>query len=147
MEFYALGMKDLFECEEAVFKADPGLSDHMGRGGFTGNAEDNYKFKVPQLYNLKDSPFLGHGSTFRTIRSVIEYKNQAIKENAAVPNGQLAAQFQPLGLSNAEIDDLTAFIKNGLHDPDLLRYQPSSVNSGNCIPFNDPMARADLGCN
>lgn len=146
MEFYALGMMDLFDCDEAVFKADPGLSDHMGRGGFTGNAEDNYKFKVPQLYNLKDSPFLGHGATFRTIRSIIEYKNQAIKENPNVPNEQLAEQFQPLGLSHSEIDDLTAFIKNALHDPDLLRYQPSSVNSGNCIPFNDPMARADLGC-
>ncbi|MCB0663852.1 MAG: cytochrome-c peroxidase, partial [Saprospiraceae bacterium] len=147
MEFFALGMKDLFDCEETVFKASPGLSDHLGRGGFTGNAEDNYKFKVPQLYNLKDSPFLGHGATFRSIRSVLEYKNQAVKENNNVPNGQMAAQFRPLGLSSAEIDDLTAFIKTGLYDPDLLRYQPTSVNSGGCIPDNDPMAKADLGCN
>jgi cytochrome c peroxidase len=147
MEFYALGMDDLFDCPEEVFKADMGLSDHKGRGGFTGNAEDDFKFKVPQLYNLKDSPFYGHGSSFRSIRSVIEYKNRAQKQNERVPNSQLASEFKPLGLSNAEIDDIVVFIKDGLYDPDLLRYQPASTNSGGCIPVNDPMAKADLGCN
>ena len=73
MEFYALGMGDLLgEGVHRNNKEDPA---HRGRGGFTGKAEDDYTFKVPQLYNLKDSPFYGHGGTFRSVREVIEYKN------------------------------------------------------------------------
>jgi cytochrome c peroxidase len=146
MEFYGIGMGDLFDCPEEIFKANAGQSDHLGRGGFTGKAEDKYKFKVPQLYNMSDSPFFGHGSSLRTIRDVVVYKNRAVKENARVPDAQLAEEFVPLNLTNAEIDDITAFLKHALYDPDLKRYQPSSVKSGNCIPNNDPMSRTQLGC-
>ena len=146
MEFHALGMKDLFDCPEEVFKTDPNQADHLGRGGFTGLEEDKYKFKVPQLYNLTDSPFYGHGSSFRSVRAVISYKNTAAKENDRVPNEQLAEGFKPLGLTPSEIDALTTFVELSLHDNDLMRYQPESVNSGNCIPMNDPMSKNQLGC-
>ena len=49
-------------------------------------------------------------------------------------------------LSREEIDLITDFIENGLYDPDLVRYVPESVLSGNCIPNNDPQSRIDLGC-
>ncbi len=147
MEFYALGMKDLYQHPLPVFGADANSEANLGRYSFTKREEDKYKFKVPQLYNLADSPFYGHGASFSTIREVVEYKNKAVKENPNVPDDVLAPQFKPLNLTQAEIDDLTAFLTNALRDPNLKRYQPLSVRSGACIPNNDPQSRIDLGCN
>ncbi len=146
MEFHAIGVKDLIDCPEEVFRTGPQDSANLGRGSFTKLASDNYKFKVPQLYNLSDSPFYGHGSSFRSIAAVVRYKNEGIAENANVPTSQLADEFQPLGLSQAEIDDITAFLDNGLRDPNLKRFEPTSIPSGNCFPNNDPTSRIQLGC-
>lgn len=147
MEFYALGMKGLDESNDVVFKSLPEDGAHLGRGSFTKNEKDNYKFKVPQLYNLSDSPFYGHGSSFRTIREVVEYKNTAQTENPRVPSEQLAGAFQPLNLSIDEVDDLTAFLTHSLRDPNLIRYQPDDLPTGNCTPVNDNLGKNDLGCN
>ncbi len=146
MEFHALGFNDLYDCPEEIFKTATDDPAHKGRGSFTGLAEDMYKFKVPQLYNMKDSPFFGHGSSFRTIKAVVEYKNLATAENTNVPASQLAEGFVPLNLTEQQIDDITAFLKFSLYDPNLRRYEPESLPSGNCFPFNDPIARIDLGC-
>lgn len=146
MEFHALGMADMYDCPEETFQAGEEVSAHLGRGDFTGKEEDNYKFKIPQLYNLSDSPFFGHGSSFRTIKAVVDYKNKAISENPNVPADKLA-DFQPLDLTAEEVEDITAFLQSGLYDPNLKRYQPESVLSGNCFPNNDAISRQDLGCN
>lgn len=144
MTFHALGMNDLYFT--GGFKANPQNPENLGRGGFTKNPADNYKFKTPQLYNLKDSPFYGHGASFTSIKDVIVYKNKAVSENTNVPASQLSPWFLPQQLSAAQIEDLTAFITFSLRDPDLSRYQPSSVNSGACIPNNDPLSKSDLKC-
>lgn len=146
MSFYALGMNDLLTGNYGVFSSDPTKPDHKGRGGFTGKAEDMYKFKVPQLYNLVDSKFYGHGSSFTSVREVIAYKNKAIKQNANVQEGQLSPQFRPLSLTEEEIDQIKVFIENGLRDPNLVRYVPSYLPSKNCFPNNDPQAKTDMGC-
>lgn len=146
MEFHAYGMKGLADCPEEIFKPDP-LTTELGRGGFTKLTDDNFKFKVPQLYNLTDSPFFGHGASFRSVRDVVVYKNNGIAENSAVPNSQLAEDFVPLNLTNEEINAITAFLENGLRDPNLKRYEPESLPSGNCFPLNDPLAASELGCN
>ena len=147
MEFHALGMKELNDIDEITFKTSDMDIERLGRGGFTLNEEDEYKFKVPQLYNLSDSPFYGHGSSFRSIREVIEYKNEAVPENANVPVSQLAEEFVPLNLTEGQIDDLLAFITNSLHDPNLSRFEPAILASGQCFPNNDVSSRDDLGCN
>ncbi len=142
MNFYALGMNELDGSD--VIGPIGGAA--LGRGGFSGNEEDNYKFKTPQLYNLTDSPFYGHGATFSSIREVVEYKNAAVPENAVVPAGRLASEFVPLGLSEYEIDAITAFLATGLNDKNLKRYQPTRLPSGNCPIVNDTQSRYDLGC-
>ncbi len=147
MEFHAIGMKDLYENPNPVFQAGPGAAANLGRGGFTERTEDMYKFKVPQLYNLADSPFYGHGASFTSLRDVVAYKNEAVPENPNVPVSQLAEGFQPLNLTPQEIDDITAFLESALRDPDLMRYQPAAILSGQCFPNNDPQSRQDLGCN
>ena len=147
MEFHAIGMNDLHECGLPVFRTpsdDPAI---LGRGGFTKREEDMFKFKVPQLYNLADSPFYGHGSSFVTVREVVAYKNAAIPENPTVPESQLSPAFKPLNLTESEIDDITAFLETALRDPNLERYVPESLPSGQCFPNNDPLSQMDLGCN
>ena len=143
MEFHALGMPDLIG--NGIYGSGEDKSEHLGRGGFTGNPGDNYKFKIPQLYNLKDSPFFGHGGTFTSVREVIEYKNQAISSEPIDPN-QLSEQFRPLDLTEHEITALVAFIEEALYDDDLVRYTPNSLPSGACFPNADPRSREDLHC-
>lgn len=144
MTFYALGMNEL--DGPGVYGDHSEANAKLGRGSFTGIAADNYKFKTPQLYNLTDSPFFGHGGSFKTVREVVLYKNNAVAENPEVPASQLAAEFKPLGLTEDEIEDLVVFIESALNDPNLERYVPDSVPSGNCIIVNDTQSRADLGC-
>ncbi len=144
MTFSAFGMNDLHDCDEPTFMTGPELAANLGRGGFTKNPADNYKFKVPQLYNLTDSPFLGHGSTFRTVRSLVNYKNRGIPENPEATN--LAPEFKPLFLTDEEVDLITLFIEKSLYDSNLNRYVPEEVLSGQCFPNNDPISKIDLGC-
>ncbi len=145
-EFHAMGMNDLYMVEETTIIANAESNENKGRAGFTGKDEDLFKFKVPQLYNLKDNGFLGHGSSKRSVRDFIVYLNNGVKENPNVPDSQLSDHFTPLNLTDTEIDDITIFIEDALHDPNLKRYQPESILSGNCFPFNDPLARDQLGC-
>lgn len=144
VEFYALGVNDLFD--EGGFKTSISDKRNFGRGGFTQRTEDMFKFKVPQLYNMGDSPFYFHGSSKRSLREVVEYFNDAVAENDRVPQEQLAPQFRPLSLTDQEIEDLVLFLDKSLRDPDLERYVPSQVPSGNCFPNNDVSSRYDLGC-
>jgi cytochrome c peroxidase len=146
MTFYSVGVKDLYQCGTDVFNTSIDDSRNLGRGGFTGNPEDMHKFKVPQLYNLKDTPFYFHGSSKTTLKEVVEYFNNAVPENVNVPASQIPPIFSPLGMSESDIDDLVTFLENGLYDPDLERYAPAYILSGNCFPNNDSQSRIDLGC-
>lgn len=147
MSFHALGMSDLVDAPEQTFGTSRENGENLGRGGFTGDPSENYQFKTPQLYSIKHSPFYGHGASFRSIREVIEYKNNAVVQNPFVDPNQINPDFQPLGLSDEEIDDLTAFLTEGLDDDNLRRYDPSSLPSGQCFPNNDEASRMDIGCN
>ncbi len=142
--FYAKGLNDLEG--PGVYGTVKGRPETKGRGGFTGRAEDMYKFKVPQLYNLKDSPFLGHGASIRSIRDFVKYMNEAKPENSEVPEEQLYKDFIHLGLTEKEIDYITAFIEYALYDANLKRYVPAVLLSGFCFPNNDPQSQKDLGC-
>ncbi|WP_179344286.1 cytochrome-c peroxidase [Winogradskyella ursingii] len=144
MDFHALGMNDLAGAEVLTIVDE---ATKKGRGGFTGNAEDDYKFKTPQLYNLKDVGFFGHGGSFNTIKDIVEYKNEAIAENGTVPQDKLSTQFLPLNLTETEINQLVAFLETSLYDNNLQRYVPESLPSGYCFPNADSMSSSDLGCN
>ncbi|MEO0341271.1 MAG: cytochrome c peroxidase, partial [Bacteroidota bacterium] len=130
--FHAFGMNDLSQNEQETFKTPDNDPSNLGRGSFTGRVEDNYKFKVPQLYNLHDSPFYGHGASFTSIKDVVDYKNRGEKQNERVPNGVLSGQFRSLGLTDMEVDAISAFLENALRDDQLTRYLPPNLPSGNC---------------
>lgn len=144
MEFAALGMKDL----DAVGGAHHVKSKDFpskGRGGFTKREQDMYAFKIPQLYNLKDSPFYGHGSSFRTVKEVVNYKNEAQSQHPDVDDKYLDPRFEPLYLSEEEVEQLTEFIEEALYDADLHRYIPDCLPSKLCFPNNDEESRIDMG--
>ena len=143
-EFHAIGVNDLFE--RASFNENPDAKKNFGRGGFTGNPDDNYKFKVPTLYNLTQTPFYFHGSSKENLHDVVEYFNKAEPENLRVPRENISSSFIPLYLTDAEKDDLVQFLETGLLDDGVERFAPDHVLSGNCFPNNDPISRKELGC-
>ena len=149
--FFAVGFADL-DTRRRDILGTVGDVDSRGRGGFTDTPADDFKFKVPPLYNLADTRVFGHGASFRSVRDVIRYKNAGIVDpgdaqnghgtNAIDPTGLTA----PLGLTGREIGDLTRFVERSLHDPDLERYVPDSLPSGNCFPVADFRAATELRC-
>ena len=143
MEFHAIGMSDL-TGNEIINAVDDATK--RGRGGFTGNPEDDYKFKTPQLYNLADVGFYGHGANFTSLVDVINYKNLAIIGNSEVPQSAISPLFRPLNLTEEEIDDLVVFLETALYDNNLQRYVPDMLPSGFCFPNADAQSSQDLGC-
>jgi len=146
MEFYALGAGDMVDCIEPTLRTSINDKENRGRASFTNLASDEYKFKVPQIYNLRDLKYLGHGATFKSVEDIIRYKNDAIAENSRVPAGKLSPEFVPLGLSNDEINKLTQFVKFALYDDDLERYVPELLPSGLCFPNGDAVSKNEMGC-
>ncbi|MFZ1677236.1 MAG: cytochrome c peroxidase [Saprospiraceae bacterium] len=145
--FFSVGVKNESETGNKVFRTDRTDKRNLGRGGFTGVREDIHKFKVPQLYNLKNFGFYFHGASKNSIREVVEYFNAGIPENKEISPTELSPLFQPLHLTAEEVDNLVEFLEYGLFDPDLERYAPTSVMSGNCFPNNDLQSQIDMGCN
>lgn len=145
LEFHALGVNDMDQIPSYNTKATD--RRNLGRGGFTLKEEDNYKFKVPQLYNISDAPFYFHGASKRSLDELIEYKNLAQSENPRVPQERISEKFVPLNLTEDEKKYLKKFLEKSLRDPDLIRYQPDFILSGFCFPNNDEQSRIDLGCN
>jgi len=143
-EFHALGVNDMYQ--QPSYSTNQNDFRNLGRAGFTLNDEDLYKFKVPGIYNIADSDFFFHGASAKTIEDLIEYKNNAVRENMNVPESQMSVKFKSLSLTDEEKDYLVEFIKVGLSDPNLVRYKPSSVLSGQCFPNADQQSIIDLGC-
>ena len=144
-EFHALGVTDMDQIPS--YNTSPDDRRNLGRGGFTLQPEDNYRFRVPGIYNLQGANFYFHGASKTSIRDLIEYKNAAQSENSRVPQDLISSKFKPIGLTEEEKYHLIAFLENGLQDPDLKRYVPTSVLSGNCFPNADEASQLDLGCN
>ena len=144
MNFHALGTPDMYEV--GGLNTGPNDPRNLGRGMFTGQEADMYRFKVPQLYNLKDYTAYFHGSSKYSLEDVVEFKAIAKSENPNVSDDMLSAAFSPFALSEREKMQLVDFLKNALYDANIQRYVPQSVLSGNCFPNNDAASREDLGC-
>lgn len=145
LEFHALGVNDMHQIPS--FNTSEDDRRNLGRGGFTLNKADNYKFKVPGIYNLADAPFFFHGSSARTLEEAIDYKIKALSENENIGQHLISEKFLPLNLTEDERSDLLLFLEKSLRDPELTRYQPEEVLSGFCFPNNDVQSNIDLGCN
>lgn len=126
-EFYAVGFKDLDQHPDKsviINKKEDKIPDNLGREMMTCDANDKYTYKTPQLYNLRDFIFFGHGSSLTSVSSVINYFNEASSENSRVTYNYLSSDFKPLRLSSSEMKDLESFLVNALYDDDMERYVP-----------------------
>jgi len=142
--FMTVGFHDLDIWEDTVGEVNDATRE--GRGGFTGDELDRFKFKVPPLYNLIDTTVFGHGASFSSVEDVVRYKVAAVPQHPQVETYDLDYRFTPLDLTEDEITNLVAFLENSLHDPELMRYVPESLPSGNCPINNDEVSRQELGC-
>ncbi len=145
LEFHALGVKDMWEMPS--FDTSPSDPRNLGRYAFTKDPEDLYAFKVPGIYNMEDTPFYFHGASVTSLEDLVEYKNLAVSENSNVSNEMLSSKFKSLFLTEQEKEHLVEFLRVSLRDPQLTRYKPDALPSGNCFPNNDERSRIDLGCN
>jgi len=142
MQFHRLGTADMHNFGGLnTAEDDP---RYLGRGMFTGREEDFYKFKVPQLYNLKDYRSYFHGSSKYSIADVVDFKIAASSENPNVSTSDIP--LKRLILTKTERRQLIDFLTNALYDDDMERYMPSEVPSGLCFPNNDYLSKIDMGC-
>ncbi len=144
MEFHTLGVKDMYQ--RTSFNASSDDRRNLGRGGFTLKDEDMFKFRVPPIYNMGDSPFYFHGASKLTLEQVIDYKIQATSENPNISDNLLSEKFKPIDITEEERAALLSFVTYALRDPNLIRFKPDAVLSGNCFPNNDYDSKVDLGC-
>lgn len=167
----------------------PNSSRHdTGRQEITGDPKAAFKFRSMTLRQLKEAVTFFHSGSprFKNVRDVVEYFNAGIPDDKLVAGA--AATLDPrfthprgkgsprgLGLTAAQITDLTDFIENGLYDPAFSKYDPSSptrlfeldpteltyskyrpdlaalgakdgyVLSGLAMNNNDPLSRRDQG--
>ena len=142
--FMTVGFHDLDIWEDVI--GDVNEATREGRGGFTGDTLDKFKFKVPPLYNLIDTEVFGHGASFSSVEDVVRYKIEAIPQHPQVEIADLDYRFTPLDLTEDEIANLVEFLEVGLRDDNLMRYVPESLPSGNCPVNNDEVSRQELGC-
>ena len=152
-------------------------AEDTGRAEITMNPNDVFKFRSLSLRQLKDARTFFHNGSFTKIRDVVSYFNAGIPQD---PTAGAAATLDPrftsprgsgtqpgLGLTEAQVADLTDFLENGLYDPSFVTVlQPSTddlaysknrpdlaalgakdglMPSGLAIDDNDPLARRDQG--
>lgn len=139
-KMFAIGLNDL-SSEVAVR-----TSKQMGRFAFTGDPDDSYKFKVPQLYNLKGVEHYGHGASMPSLRSMIEYCASGDPQNSAIESEFISPEFGDAELTKTELDYLDDFVRNALYDPEIKRHSPESLPSGLCFPNADVQSIIDTDC-
>ena len=146
--FHKLGTQDMMVANSTIAIETPlTYARSLGRGGFTNLPEDNFKFKVPQLYNTGDYKSYFHGSSKSSLEEVLDFKIAAQSEHANVPQSRLSGFFSPLpDISDEEKEALLDFLDNALRDDNLNRYIPDSILSNNCFPNADYLSIAQNKC-
>jgi cytochrome c peroxidase len=135
----------------------PGANEDFGREDATGTVDDRYTFRTPSLRNVAVEAAFMHDGAFTTLAAAIGHHldvaaslraydpaSQGLPADLAGPIGPTAPLLAaldprlaaPTGLTKAEVDDLVAFVRDGLLDPRatparLRRLVPETLPSGN----------------
>jgi cytochrome c peroxidase len=152
-------------------------AEDTGRMEVTHDPNHAFKFRSLTLRQLKDARTFFHNGSFTTVRDVVRYFNAGVPQDpTAGAAATLDSRFTNprgngtsagLGLTDAQIDDVTDFVENGLYDPSFANsFQPNTDDlaysknrpdlaalgakdgmllSGLAIDDNDPLARRDQG--
>lgn len=137
----------------------PGKDEDFGLEQVTGDPEDRYKFRTSPLRNVALQPAFFHNGAFTDLRDAIEHHLNVFKSarrydpaKAGVDDdlshrlGPIEPVLErvdpilakPIRLSHSELNDLVAFVREGLLDPRakkefLCDLVPSSVPSGETL--------------
>lgn len=89
-----------------------------GKGGITGLASENAKFKVPSLRNITLSAPYMHDGRFKTLEEVIDHYSDGVQQHpnlhfrlSVVDDGPPGGVPNKLSLTQAEKESLIAFLK------------------------------------
>ena len=90
--FKSLSGADCFHCHNGPLMQVQKFSNNgldgtfadLGRGGITGNANDNGKFKVPTLRNIALSAPYMHDGRFTTLDEVIEHYSSGVQQSSTI---------------------------------------------------------------
>ncbi len=139
----ALGSTAYYALGVAEHPARPPDEPDLGRYVVTKDPGDMHKFRAMTVRNLAGAGPFFHGGSAQTVEDVIRYKNDGIPQQ---PIPTLSTLFAPLNLTEQEILDLTAFVANALHDPNMARFAPADLPSSLCPPNDDQTSRYDAEC-
>lgn len=152
-------------------------AEDTGREEITDNPDHLFKFRSLTLRQLRDGRNFLHNGSFTTVRDVVSYFNAGIPQDPTAGAAEtLETRFtfprgdgteRGLDLTEAQIDDVTEFLEDGLYDPSFAdTFQPNEEDlafsknrpdlaalgaqdgmmlSGLAIDSNDPLARRDQG--
>jgi cytochrome c peroxidase len=123
----------IFEQLTGAALGQPNLQDR-GRGDVTQNPDDAFKFRVSTVLQLCGGTHFMHNAKFTSVRDVVAYFNAGVPQSAisgATADPRFTHPRGPgspagLGLSDSQLDDLTAFIEGALCDPSLVAFDPDS---------------------
>ncbi|HEX8999734.1 MAG TPA: hypothetical protein VGB07_07525, partial [Blastocatellia bacterium] len=109
------------------------------------------------LRQLKDARFFFHNGAFTTVRDVVQYFNAGVPQNEQsgaantltpwFTNPRGPGSPRGLGLSEAQVNDLTDFLENALYDPAFVHFDPNSTTdtfNPNVRDLNYAIYRPDL---
>jgi cytochrome c peroxidase len=134
----------------------PAANEDFGREDFTGDRRDRYAFRTPSLRNVAVEAAYMHDGAFTSLRAAIRHHldvHESVRSYDPVAQGvpnDLATSLAPveplldaldpllrdtIALSSGELDDLVAFVAEGLLDqrarPETLRsLVPKTLPSG-----------------
>lgn len=137
----------------------PGEDEDFGAAQVSGNAVDRYKFRTTPLRNVALQPAFFHNGAFTRLEDAIRHHLDVAKSargydprragvdrdlrNRLGPIEPVLATLDPLlrdpiKLSGDEFEDLVAFVRNGLLDPQARASQmcgviPNAVPSGRAV--------------
>jgi cytochrome c peroxidase len=112
---------------EVIAQVSEPAPDDLGLYEITQDPDDRWKYKTPSLRNVAlTAPYM-HDGSIATLRDVV-----AFYDRGGVPSDLLDPRIRRLDLSNAEIDQLVAFLES-LTGGDVDRL----VADGNAAPVGD----------
>lgn len=140
--FYNLGITDFpLQALNVVARNEPDFRDD-GRREITARDNDAFKFRVPTLRQVRDGKFYFHNGSIASVEGVVQYFNKGVPQDpSATAAGTLSARtLTPrftnprgpgsppgLGLTDAQVKDITSFLEDGLYDPALVDFDPDST--------------------
>lgn len=110
-------------------------TSELGRLAVTKSLEDIGSFKTPTLRNIAPTAPYMHDGSLKTLRDVIvHYNNGGVTKEGDPVNDFLSGGIRPLGLTDAQIDDLVAFMES-LTSPE---YAPLVKTAASTARGNEP---------